>query len=64
MKGYLHYEPLDWKKDFVILPHRTISKRWVWGHCFSRTVWVSYGMGDEPETEYADIFDVLRATHE
>lgn len=59
MKGYLLYEPLDWKEHFVILPRRTISERWVWGHCFYRTVWVSHGMGDEPETEYGDIFDVL-----
>ena len=56
----LHYEPLEWESTFVIIPRRTISKRWVWGKCFARTVWVSYGIGDEPETEYGDLFDVLR----
>lgn len=63
MNGHLSYQPLDWKRHFVIVPRRTISNRWVWGHCFSRIVFVTamsvYGPCDDQETEYGDMFDVL-----
>lgn len=54
-------EPEEWRRDFVIVPRKTISKNWIWGSCYSRRRWVSYGMGLEPETEYGNIFDVLKS---
>ena len=51
----------DWAPTFVFLPHRTISKRWVWlKKVYIRRVWVYTGFIDEPETQYGDMFDILR----
>lgn len=61
MSRILAYEPEEWHHDFVIVPHRTISKNWIWGSCYSRRVWISYGMGLEPEIEYGNIIDVLKS---
>ncbi len=50
----------DWVKTFVLLPHRTISGKWVWLRTvYCRRVWVYTGFVDEPETQYAELFDVL-----
>ena len=51
----------DWVKTFALLPHRTIGKRWVWlKRVYVRRVWVYTGFIDEPETQYAEFFDILR----
>jgi len=51
----------DWARTFVLLPHRTIGKRWVWlKRVYIRRVWVYTGFIDEPETQYAEFFDILR----
>jgi hypothetical protein len=51
----------DWARTFVLLPHRTIAKRWVWlKRVYVRRVWVYTGFIDEPETQYAEFFDILR----
>ena len=52
----------DWVKTFVLLPHRTIGQRWVWlKKVYCRRVWVYTGFVDEPETQYATLFEVLAA---
>lgn len=52
---------LDWYKSFAILPHKTISGRWVWLRpIYKRIVWVYTGFVDEPESQYADIFEILK----
>jgi hypothetical protein len=51
----------DWVKTFVLLPHRTIGKRWVWlKWVYVRRVWVHRVFIDEPETQYADLFEILK----
>lgn len=51
----------NWAKTFVFLPHRTISGKWVWlCRVYCRRVWVYTGFVDEPETQYGDLFDILR----
>ena len=51
----------DWVQTFVFLPHRTISGRWVWlKKVYCRRVWVYTGFVDEPETQYGNMFDILR----
>ena len=50
----------DWVETFVLLPHRTINNRWVWlKKVYCRRVWVYTGFVDEPETQYAELFEVL-----
>ena len=50
----------NWVKTFAVLPHRTISNRWVWlKKCYVRRVWIYTGFADEPDTQYADLFDIL-----
>lgn len=50
----------DWMETFVLLPHRTISGRWVWlRKIYCRRVWRYTGFVDEPFTEYGDVFDIL-----
>lgn len=52
----------DWVKTFVLLPRRTINRRWVWlKNVYCRRVWVYTGFIDEPETQYATLFEVLAA---
>ena len=51
-----------WVKSFAILPHRTISDKWLWlKTIYVRRVWIYTGFIDEPETQYAELFDLLRA---
>ena len=51
----------DWVKSFAILPHKTISNKWIWlKTIYVRRVWVYTGFVDEPETQYAELFDLLR----
>lgn len=51
----------DWVRTFALLPHRTVGGRWVWlKSVYVRRVWVYTGFVDEPETQYGDLFDVLR----
>ena len=51
----------DWVKSFAILPHKTISNKWIWlKTIYVRRVWVYTGFTDEPETQYAELFDLLR----
>ena len=51
----------DWVKSFAILPHRTISDKWIWlKTIYVRRVWIHTGFIDEPETQYAELFDLLR----
>ena len=51
----------DWVKSFAILPHKTISGNWIWlKTIYVRRVWVYTGFVDEPETQYAELFDLLR----
>ena len=51
----------NWVQTFAFLPHRTISGRWVWlKKVYCRRVWVYTGFIDEPETQYGDLFDMLR----
>ena len=49
-----------WVETFFWLPHRTIRQKWIWlKKGYIRRVWVYTGFVDEPETQYANIFDVL-----
>lgn len=51
----------DWIETFAVLPHRTISNKWVWfKKVYVRRVWVYTGFVDEPETQYGDMFDIMR----
>jgi hypothetical protein len=51
----------DWVPTFALLPHRTISKKWIWlRKIYMRRVWVYTGFIDEPETHYAELFDILK----
>lgn len=51
----------DWVKTFILLPHRTIGKKYVWfKKVYIRRVWVYTGFVDEPETQYAELFDILK----
>lgn len=50
----------DWVETFVLLPHRTIGKRWVWfKKVYVRRVWVYTGFADEPDTQYGELFEIL-----
>ena len=49
-----------WVETFVLLPHRTIGGRWVWmERAYVRRVWVYNGFTDEPDAQYATLFEVL-----
>ncbi len=51
-----------WVKTFAILPRQTISNKWVWmTSIFARRVWVYTGFIDEPETQYGDLFDIIKS---
>ena len=53
----------DWVSKFVLFPHKTIRGKCVWlKRVYMRRVWVYTGFIDEPETQYAELFDVL--THD
>ena len=49
-----------WVPKFVLFPHRTIGGQYVWlKRVYMRRVWVYTGFVDEPETQYAELFDIL-----
>jgi hypothetical protein len=51
----------DWIKTFILLPHRTIGHRWVWlKRIYVRKVWICTGFHIEPETQYGELFDILK----
>ena len=50
----------DWVSKFVLFPHKTIRGKYVWlKRVYMRRVWVYTGFIDEPETQYAELFDIL-----
>lgn len=49
-----------WVRSFAILPHKTVSGRWIWGPAYCRRAWVYTGFIDEPETQWGNLFDVLQ----
>lgn len=54
-----------WIEYFAIVPRKTISgNRIFWQKAYKRKVWVVWGTGFhmEPETQYANAFDLL--THD
>lgn len=54
------YVEVDWYKTFSLLPHRTISNKWVWLEvCCTRIVWMDTGFVPEPIREYGTLFDVI-----
>ena len=51
----------DWAPTFALLPHKTIGNKYVWfKKVYVRRVWVYTGFIDEPETQYAELFDILK----
>jgi len=51
----------DWVQSFALIPHKTISGRWVWlQKIYIRRVWVYNGFTDEPDTQYAELFDIIK----
>jgi hypothetical protein len=51
-----------WRETFVMWPRKSITgKRLFWEKAYKRKVWVVWGTGFhmEPETQYADVFEVL-----
>lgn len=51
----------DWVKAFALLPHKTISNHWIWlDIVYVRRVWIYTGFVDEPYTQYAELFDILK----
>jgi len=51
-----------WREVYAWWPVKTVSGRRVWGRkIFKRRVWVVWGTGFhmEPETQYAELFDIL-----
>ena len=48
-----------WVRSIAILPHRTISGRWIWGPAYYRRVWIYTGFVDEPRIQWGNLFDVL-----
>ncbi len=58
--GYITAVEVGWYESFALLPHKTISGKWVWlQRIFKRRVWKCTGFADEPFTEYANLFEVL-----
>lgn len=51
----------DWVPTFALLPHKTIGNKYVWfKKVYMRRVWVYTGFIDEPETQYGELFDILK----
>jgi hypothetical protein len=51
-----------WTEYFALLPRKTITgQRIFWQKAYRRRVWVVWGTGFhmEPETQYADLFEIL-----
>lgn len=56
------YAVSKWKPTFAVLPHRTVTNKWVWlRFCFYRDVMVYDGVFiDEPDVQWArDVFEIL-----
>lgn len=52
---------ISWRKSFALIPHRTLSGRWIWlQDIYKRQVWVDTGFSVETETQYGDLFDVMK----
>lgn len=50
-----------WTKTFAIWPVKTISNRWAWLQTiYYRRVLIYNGFTGEPDTQYGDLFDILR----
>jgi len=51
-----------WTKTFFILPHKTISNKWIWWkYGYVRRIYISYGgFHLEPEIQYAELFDLIK----
>lgn len=55
-----------WRQSFAWLPVKTISGKYVWlRRIYKQHSWVIWGTGFhmEPETEYAELFDILKLGH-
>jgi hypothetical protein len=51
-----------WSETFIIWPRKSVTgNQLFWEKAFKRRVWVVWGTGFhmEPETQYADIFEIL-----
>ena len=51
-----------WLETFVMWPRKSVTgNQLFWEKAFKRRVWVVWGTGFhmEPETQYADIFEIL-----
>lgn len=58
--GELTAVEIGWYESYALLPHKTISGKWVWlRKVYKRRVWRCTGIADEPFTEYGDMFDML-----
>lgn len=50
----------NWRPMFAIMPHKSISGKWIWlEKCAIRKVWRG-NFVPEPYIEYGNVFDVLR----
>jgi hypothetical protein len=59
--GELTSVEADWYKSFALLPHKTITNKWVWlQHIYQRHVRRCTGLIDEPFVEYATLFEMLQ----
>lgn len=53
----------DWTKIFALVPHKTITGKWVWlKTLYRRRVLFYTGFHNEPETQYGTLFDILAST--
>jgi len=59
-RGDVTYVDQDWYSVFLLIPRRTVGRRWIWGRAYCRHVWVFTGFVDEPERQYGNLFDVLK----
>jgi hypothetical protein len=52
-----------WKKTFAFWPRRTAKGQLIWFRTlYKRRIWCYNGFTDEPDTQYATFFDILRMT--
>ena len=50
----------DWVPTFALLPHKTITGKYIWlRKIYMRRVWIYTGFVDEPKTQYGDLFEIL-----
>lgn len=51
-----------WRKSFAVLPHRSVSGKWIWLRwAYRRQQWVYTGFVDELEPQWGELFDVLKS---